>query len=234
MFKIDDREIKQLEADLQTFARRAIPFASRNTLNSTAFTARLEWQVEVRNKLITRNKFTENSIRVDKAKGLDVSRQEAVVGSIAPYMEDQEFGGSKSKKGKEGVAIPTTYSAGQGDNARPRTRLPRKPNKMANIRIKHNKLRGSRKQRNLVAIQEAITTGNKYVFLDLSRRKGLFKIVGGKRNPRLKMVWDLTRQSVRIPATPTLQPTIERVGPLVPEIHKESLEFQLRRLNILR
>jgi len=210
MFNVNDESILEYVDDLKTFARRSLPFATRNTVNGAAFEARKLAQDNVREKMVTRNRFTEQSIRVKQSRTLRISRQSAIVGSIADYMEDQEFGGTKVKTGKEGVSIATSYAAGQGLDAQPRTRLPRKPNKMANIKLQRRRKKGSgRKQANLVAIKQAAKSGRKYVFLDLGRRQGIFKVIGGKRRPKLRMVHDMTKQSVNIPRNPWLKPAVE-------------------------
>lgn len=235
MFKIDDREIKRLEGDLKAFASRALPFATKNTLNQAAFTAQRTAREDVAKTMTLRNRFTERSIQVEQTRTLNIRQQAAIVGSIADYMEVQEFGGTKSKTGKEGVAIPTAYSAGQGEGAQPRTRLPRKPNKLSNIRLQRsNKGRGSRRQRNLVAIKQAASSGSKYVFLDLGRRQGIFKVTGGKRRPKIRMVHDLSRDSVTIPRNPWLGPAVAATVPKIPRLYAASLRFQVKRLRILQ
>jgi hypothetical protein len=235
MIKIDDKEIKRYECDLKTFANRAYPFATKQTVNRSAFTAQKIARNDIRGSMTLRNKFSVQSIQVDQARTLKVSRQTATVGSIAGYMEDQEFGATKSKKGKEGVAIATSYAAGQSQNARPRTRLPRKPNQLANIKLQRRRKRGSnRRQQNLIAIKQAAEGGRKYVFLDLGRRKGIFKVVGGRRRPKIKMVHDLTRQSVKVPKNPWLAPAVAKTEALIPAIYRDSLAFQLKRLRLFK
>jgi len=235
MFKIDTSDIALLEGDLKRFASRAYPFASKNTLNTSAFTAQKNWRGHIGEKLVTRNAFTKRSIQVEQTRTLNVRRQEAVVGSTADYMENQEFGGIKHKRGAEGVAIATSYASGEGEGARPRKKLPRKPNKLVNIRLQRKgKVHASRKQKNLIAIQQAAEGGNKYVFLDLGRTKGIFKVVGGKRKPKIKMVYSFRQQSVVIPKTPTLAPAIAETEKQMPAIYKKSLEFQLERLGLFK
>ena len=232
MFKLDDRDIKELEKELKTFADRAYPFATKATLNRAAFETQKIARKDVRVKMVTRNKFTEQSIQVDQARTLNVSRQAATVGSIADYMETQEFGGTERKGGSHGVAIATSFAAGQ-EGQQPRTKVPSKRNKLQNIRLQHRRTGGSnRRQRNLIAIKQASTTSNKFVFLDLGRRKGIFKVTGGKRSPRIKMVHDLTRQTIRIPRNPWLKPAVDRVNFLLPEFYKDALIFQLKRNNL--
>lgn len=75
-------------AFLENVAKRAIPFATRATLNRAAFETRKLAQENVREQMVTRNKFSEQSIRVvQERRELNIRRQEAVVGSIADYME---------------------------------------------------------------------------------------------------------------------------------------------------
>lgn len=235
MFKVDTSDIALLEGDLKRFASRAHPFASKNTVNTAAFTAQKIWRGHIEDKLITRNTFTKRSIQVEQTRTLNVSRQEAVVGSTAKYMEDQEFGGIKHKRGSEGVAIATSYASGEGEDTQPRKKLPRKPNKLVNIQLQRRGKRGaSRKQKNLIAIKQAAKSGSKYVFLDLGRTKGIFKVTGGKRKPKIKMVYSFREQSVVIPKTPTLAPSIAKTEIQIPNIYKKSIEFQLKRLGLFR
>jgi len=223
-----------MESELKAFAHRALPFATKNTLNTAAFRARTLIQRDIDVKLISRNRFTKQSIRVEQTRTLNIPRQAASVGSIAPYMEDQEFGAVKVSKGKQGVPIATSYAAGQGMSVQPRTRLPRKANKLATIQLRKRRRQGnSRKQRNLVAIKEAATSGRKYVFLDLGRRQGIFKVTGGKRMPKIRMVWDLTRRSVVIPKNPIIKPAFDTVVQRIPAIYRDSIIFQLKRQGLL-
>lgn len=235
MFGINDRDVKRMEADLKNFASQALPYATRNTLNQAAFTTMREAKEGIRDNMTTRNKWTERSVRVEKSRSLTIPRQSAAVGSGLDYMETQEFGGVERKTGSEGVAIPTSYSAGLAQNAKPRTRLPRKPNRIQNIQLRKRRgSGGSRKQQNLEAIKGAATSGRKFVFLDLGRRKGIFKVTGGKRRPKIRMVYDLTRPSVVIPKNPWLRPAVQRVEPQVARIHAASLRFQLKRLGLFK
>lgn len=235
MITINSTQIRQYEDDLKTFKRKAFPFATKATVNSAAFKARGFAQENIRNSMITRNRFSVASVRVEQSRTLNVRQQAATVGSIAPYMEDQEFGTTKTSKGKQGVPIATSYSAGQAQGARPRTRLPRKPNKLASIQLSSRRKQGkTRKQRNLLAVKRAAEGGNKFVFLDLGRTKGIFRVLGGKRKPRIKMVWSMSKRAVVIPKNPWLGPAVTQTEPIIPELYANALRFQLKRHNIFR
>lgn len=235
MFTVDSPDIKRLESELKVFAQRAFPFATKNTVNRAAFQGRREWQHEIKTKLTTRNQFTANSIRVEPSRSLIVRQQAAVLGSIAPYMDEQEFGGIKRATGKTGVPIATGYSAGQ-QGQQPRTRLPRRQNKLANIQLRKRK--GGRKltrvQQNIIKVKAAAESGSKYVYLDLRRGEGIFRVLGSKKRPRIKMVHDLSRKSVRIPATPTLGPAVAATRRAIPILYKAALTEQLERRGLFR
>ena len=235
MIKIDKLQIQKLEKELDKFTKRALPFATRNTLNKVGFTAQKIARENVKGSLINRNTFTVQSIRVNQTKSLDISEQQVSVGSTADYMEVQEFGGTKSKKGKKGIPIPTSYSAGLPQNTIPRTKLTTRSNKIENIRLtKRRNNNQSRKQRNFVAIQEAAENKRRFVYLDLGQRQGIFKVIGGKKKPKIKMIYDLSNQSLRIPRKPWLFPSIDQTIPFITEIHIKSLQFQVNREKLFR
>ena len=230
MFTIDSPDIKRLEADLKAFAHKAFPFATRNTVNRAAFQARREWQHQIDEKLVQRNKFTRNSIQVDLSRTLNVRQQAATVGSIAPYMENSEFGGIKTDP-----AIQTGYSAGQ-QGQQPRTRLPRRKNALKNIQLSKRK-RGrklTRVQRNIVKVKTAAATGAKFVHLKYTGGEGMFKVLGSKRRPRIRMVADLSRKAVVVPATPTLGPAVVATRKAIPLLYTAALTEQLRRHRLFR
>lgn len=235
MIDVDIKDVKRYERDLKTFAHRAFPFATKETVNRSAFQSQKFVKKDLKSRFILRNQFTLQSIQIDQAKTLNVSRQVALMGSTADYMEDQEFGGTRIKKGRKGIPIATSYAAGQGLSRNPRTRLPIKANKLKNIILKRRKRQsGSRKLRNLIAIKQAASSGNKHLFLDLGKKKGIFEVVGGEREAKLRMVWDLTEQNVTIRKQPSIKPAVDRTIPLILGFYKESLIFQLRRFNLFR
>ena len=244
-FSIDDSDIEHFERELETFAKRALPFATRQTLNSAAFSAQKTARNNIKNQMITRNTFSVRSVQVDKARGLNIRTQESIVGSIADYLAVQEFGGAKSKQGKEGVSIPTSASAGQPNSSQPRRRLPRAANSMSAIQLKRSRKRKpkNRKQEILFKIQDAVTTGNRYIFLDLGRRQGIFRVVGGSarglkrggpKGAKLRMMHDLTRDTVIIPPNPWLKPAQLSAIRKIPAFYEKALIFQMKKHNLFR
>lgn len=232
MFEIDARDVKKYEQDLKNFAGQALPYASRAMLTRAAFDSRKEAQGNIREKMTTRNAWTVGSVRAERATSLKVRQQESRMGSLAAYMETQEFGGLETGSGKY-QPIATSYAAGQAWGTR-RTRLPRKPNRLQAIQLRKRTGAGlSKKAANRAAIQQAAQGGNKFVFLDLGRRQGIFKVTGGKRRPKVNMVWDMSRRFVRIPATPTIGPAARTTQQRMPQFYAEALVQQLRRRGLL-
>lgn len=230
-----------LSADLEAFRRAArqlrelggkgIGYAARNGLNDAAFEARKLWTAGVKRTMTLRNTWTVRSLRVDKAQGRELAWLQARVGSTAPYMVETEHGAIERKNGKHGVAIPTSPAAGQARGATPRKRLVRRPNRMPNIDLPARVSGLSRKARNALAIRMARKASAPFAFLDLGRRKGIFRITG-KRTLRVTMLWDLSRPSVNKPAMKLLDRALDEVTRRLPAIHRKRIEEQLRRYRL--
>jgi hypothetical protein len=204
--RIDTGDARHLAEKLHKLAHRGVPYATRNTLNDLAFEARKRWKGEMEERFILRNHWTVGSVRVDTAKGTILATMQSRVGSIADYMGLQERGGTKTG-GKHGVRVPTAVAAGQGVGTRPRTKQVRGPNRMSAIQLAKVKQRSgsSSGQQVAAAVRQTIAAGKRFVFLESDQdRQGMYKLVGGKRKPRLQLVWDMSAGAVRVPSTPTL------------------------------
>lgn len=224
MFGIQSQEIRNLERQLNTLARQSMPYVTQRTLNDTAFDAMAAIKANIAGSMTLRNTWTQRSIRVEKSGRGSIASQRAIVGSTADYMVDQEFGGVK-----RGRSIPTSYSAGQtGSN---RTRVPRKANRITNIALvtRYASRGRSNKQRNFLAVRSR----EKFVYMDLGHRRGIFKITGSKKTPKINMVQDLTRSSTPIPKNPTIGPGFNEALTRLPAYYADALRFQLRRQGLL-
>lgn len=231
MIKSNLTDVKQFEADLKRFKASAYPFATKQTINQSARNTVKVAKDIVSGKMTLRNAWTARSIQYDRAQGSVVSAQRALVGSTQPYMADQEFGTTKRAKGGRGVPIATP--AASGETSLPRRKLPKKVNRLSSIALKRaGAIRaGSRAQRNRVAVDMA--HGKGFVFLDLGRRSGIYRVMGGKRKPKLRKVWDMSRPSVVIPQRRWLLPAVEAIAPRMPTYYANALRAQLARHGIL-
>jgi hypothetical protein len=229
---VDMDEVEKLAEDLKRFRSTAFPYAVRNSLNTCAFEGRKIWAGELQRTFILRNTFTTRSLRVVKATGANVEKMAAFLGSIAPYMGKQEKGGTVRGRLFRSKPIPTSVAAGQAQGSRPRTKQVRRPNWLSAIRIGKRRIGKNRKQRNAIAIRQAVASGQRFTFLELENRKGLFRITGTKRIT-VRMVWDLSKKSVREPAAPTLQRTLKALEPRMLLIHRGAIVDQMKRHRIL-
>ena len=235
MITANTDELKQFESDLKTFAARAYPFATKETLNTAAFSAKEGAIANTRSQMITRNKFTENSWGVEKVRGLNVGRQHSVVGSTAPYMETQEFGGVKRKRGKIGTPIPTTEASGEGEGVQPRRRAVPRSRALGRITLRNSGVKSfSKKQKNFLKVKFAAKKGHRFVFLDLQRHPGIYRVEGGVKNTEIKLMWDMSKKSVNIPRNPVLAPAFKDAQRIMPFLYEQALIFQLKRQNLFK
>lgn len=230
MFKVDNSKVRKLERDLERFKDRAVPFAVRDTLNRTAFDARRLSVRKVRTEMVLRNKGTEQSIQVDKARGLNVQTMESTIGSTQGYMEDQEFGATKTSRGKRGTPIPTSAASGEGRGVVPRKKAVPRSRTLGRITLRNERIKTkSKKQANFLKVKLAAKSGHKFVFLSLQRHPGIYRVSGGKRNPQIDLMYDMSQKSVFIPRNPWLKPSVDKATERMPEFYRRSLTFQLKK-----
>jgi len=235
---IDLRDIDKFERHLEAFNKRALPIANRTALTAGAFDASREAKKNLDKGMILRNTWTKRSIQVEKARGNVIRNQEAVVGSTVDYLEEQEFGATKSAGGKQGIRMTTSYASGEGMQARPRRKVARGANKIRRINLSKSKKKGvNKKQQAIIAIYEAKKAGRKYVFLSMpwtKGKKGIYKITGGKKRPKIKMVHSLKEQSVTVKRNPWLKPAVDRTRRHMPSHWLSALTFQVNRMRLFR
>lgn len=229
---LDDKKLIQFEKDLAKFSKTAVPYAIRTTVNNTAWKARQFAQDKIDKDFVQRNQFTKRSIRVVMARA---GGDTAIMGTIAPYMETQEKGGTKQSKGQFGKPIPTPTAAGQ-DGAGTRTKVVQKANRMSTIQLNSgaSKRGVSKKYRNKLAIFSAVKNKRTHVFLYLGGgRQGIFRVKGDMRRPTIRMVQDLSHKSVTIPRNPIIEPAADRARGHMQQIWYDALLFQSKRLGLM-
>lgn len=198
--------------------------AVKETLNEQARRTDRFAREEIQNRMTLRNRWTLNSIRVTPAKGsprqFDTLRSE--VGSIQPYLETQEMGGVRRSTKGGADPVPTGEATGEGAKTRLRRKLPVGRFKLRKIKLK-SRVGSSRKQRNAIAVKRAVADGTRIVYLHSARTKGIFRVRGGKKNPRLVMLYDLSERLHRIPKNAWLAPARVRTVTETQQIYQEKL-----------
>lgn len=223
--KLKNRDVKRLEKTLKSIARHGGRFAMSATLNTAAFDTRKTALHIIDKKFTLRNGWTKRSVRVNKASTRVLSSS---VGSTEDYLRKQELGATETAAGGKGVAIPTTYASGEGENSRVRKRLPRKANNVRNVRLKGLKRKAKgRKARNVVKVKSAAASTNKVIYMRTHRGPGLFRVVGGKRRPKVKQILDLSKKSIQIKKKPWLRPAATRHRKLIPRNYMRNLGKQV-------
>jgi hypothetical protein len=228
MLKVEIRGADEMLRDLRTVREKAIPYAARDACNTAAFETRKTWSEEIRKSFTTRNTFTAGAaLRVDKARGSRIDSIVATVGSIADYMPKQESGAIiPGRSGHKG--IPGPAAAGQAPGGK-RTRPVRSANRMGAIKAFRVAKGATRHQRNAITLAMAKRKGQRFVVLERPHGgKGVFAVQGGKRKTTTRLLWDVSKRSVKVKPTPTLGPALKVTATSMPRIMEQSLLRQLR------
>jgi hypothetical protein len=231
---LDLRGVDEMQRHLETIAKKAVPYAARETLNTLAFRGRAIWQEEMASSLTLRNKFTQRGARVDMARTLRVDSMEATLGHTEDYMYRLEHGKSE-RAAQKWRPIPTEVAAGQAYGSLGGGR--KKAVKRANIiktlgSLKTKGFRGrSRKAQNARAITQAAKSGKRLALLDLGNRKGIYRVMG-KKKLKVRKLYDLSRKVTPMPRIPTLQRTLDKTLTLAPRIAYEAMQKQLHRHHV--
>ena len=222
-----------MQRELETIAKRSVPFAARETVNGLAFAGRAAWQDEMRKGLTLRNRFTERRALVERARTLRMSDMEARLGHTEGYMRLLEEG-KPEKASKRFRAIPTEVAAGQAKRSlsggrKRAVRAAAVITRLGSLKVKSGKARG-RKATNARAIGGAIRSGRRLALLDLGKGKGIYRIDGNRKRLRIWKLYDLTRKRTPMPRIPTLERAITRALEQGPAIAFAALERQLARV----
>lgn len=230
---VDTRDFRKLHDHLERFAKRAVPYAARDALNGCAFELRKEWQEKIRGTFTLRNKFTERSIRVEKASGLDLRTMQSRTGSVAAYMADQETGATIRGSGKH-KAIPAPGAANQAPGAR-RTRVVTSSKRLGAIHINSPALaKYGRRRQNAIALAIAIRKGERFALLNRTGRgRGIFEVKGLKTKAKVRLLYDVSRGSVKVKPSETMRHAVVGAGHRFERVIYDSLLRQLHRNKLL-
>lgn len=231
---VDTRDFKKLHDHLERLKKRALPYAARDALNGCAFELRKEWQSQIRTTFTNRNKFTERSIRVEKASGIDLKTMQSRTGSVAAYMGDQEGGGTVKGSGKH-KAIPGPAAAGMKPGAR-RTKTVRPRFHLGAINVKSPSLaKYGRRRQNAIVLAITIRKHERFALLNRSkgRGRGIFEVKGLKRKAKVKLLYNVSKGSVKVKPEPTMQRATNASGWRFEKVIYQSLLNQLKRNRVM-
>ena len=236
---VDAVDIERLSKDLKLFGgARTVGYAARSAINTMAFENRKIFRAEMDNKLTLRNKFTQGSIRTQRAVGTDVNTMHSVSGSVQGYMALQETGGIVNpNSGSASVPVPTA-TARQGSLKRMvAQRMRRKNINLATINLR-GKIRTGRyksKSQEIAAnVRQAAREYAEFVFLETSRARAIYQLSGSSRRPKMRMVWNLNKKTTRIRRQDILSGSLKKLERKTDEIMLDATLFQMRRNRLFR
>ena len=220
------RDLNRLEADLGAMGRGVVRRASADTLTELAKQTRERSKRKIRAQFVLREgreKWTLGGIRSTfERRGTPLAKQFTRAGAVrhpvgsANPMALQETGGKIPYTSGRTTRLTTSQGAGQGDTARPRTRVATRANRvrLGGKVARPISTRGmTRRQRNVAIVRRAKRRGKRLVVMRLagSNKVGIFRLNGRGKNAEIKMVHRLyqgRRLSVR--ARPWLEPSVDR------------------------
>jgi hypothetical protein len=105
-------DIERLTRMLDEAGKRQVPFAIARALTMTARDAQVAVRGELPKRFTLRNTWVSSGIRIQPAhKGVPI----ALVGSLEPFMERQEIGGTKRARSHSRVAVPVKAKRNKRD-----------------------------------------------------------------------------------------------------------------------
>lgn len=239
IFEIDDRDVLRYENHVKGLRERSFAYAIRNTLNDAAFGTMRRSKRRIQDDFTVRDKrYSVGGVTVRRARGLDVDRMFSATGHIRPEMAMQETGGvARSKDGKT-KSIPSTSAAGQGIKTH-RNKKVRKANFLSKIHTDTSRLRSKARKRTSSKKQEAFVMtlmakreGKKFLFLDFrwtaKQGRGIFKIMGTKRRPKVRLMHSMKEKEVKVKSRPWLNPSAKDERVRIPFHFRKHVRKQIR------
>jgi hypothetical protein len=231
MIAIDTSQIRRLAKTLERDTRVGLKYAVAGALNDVAFGALRQWRAEMADRLTLRNKWTQGSVRVERARPSgSIERMQSAVGSLADYVEKTEAGGVRAGSGKVGKALPTTVASGEGRGGTKRLRVVRKGLRTSAIKFSSERKGSTPRQRNAAALAIARRKRQRYVFLEGGTTgTGIYRVAFGRKDMRPTMVYNLGRKALRVRPHPTLEPALDVMDRKFPQLALAAFIGQLRR-----
>jgi hypothetical protein len=113
-------DIDRFTTNMDDAGKRQVPFALARALTWTAKDAQGDVRADLPKKFTLRNNFVSGGIKIVPARK---GAPEAIVGSITPFMQRQEEGGTKTGKGGHRIGIPVKVKRNKRDIV-PKSRWP--------------------------------------------------------------------------------------------------------------
>lgn len=213
---------QQMAYVFENLSRAAMEIATRRTLTGLAFEGRKAYKENIKKEFVLRNKRTIQGVRMTEAKRGSINQQFSVVGHLDDWMRRQEFGGTHIGR----KTIPTQRAAGQSRGLRPRTKAVRRPNYLKRIDIDQGYDRIQARMR------EAAKSGKRFIYADLGRREGIFKVIGNTKRMRLDMIYSTGHRGIVTKPRYVLRSAKAEAMTHRNRLFRSAIDFQLQRINL--
>lgn len=223
--ELDDRGMRIGFDDFKTANKVSV----RNTLNTVAALSRRNAVKEVKKDFTLRNNFTVSQIQYDQATGTNINKMKSEIGATkkADYMETQETGGIRPRKGRA-TAIPQK-SARRGMS---RTKPVLRSRYISRLkpRIIHGAYSRATTPKSKAVAQMAMAYKKRYF---VKRRNNLyyvesFRSANGRVKVKMRHLYYITAKSIIVKKETWLEPAIEKPVRDFGNIYRSQLERRLK------
>lgn len=212
--------VLKLSKVLDEYPVKTFPALGQFIVNKMAFEGMKQAHRRIGKQFITRNKFTIKNIQFDKAKKVKrLKDAESSYGATdkIEYMRDQEEGVTLHSTSGSHIPIPTRV-ARKTNSIKKLKRGKFTLNSLGNVR-KTSEMRGkTKKQRTIALIQDMLRKkqqANRLALLPFKNKPGIYKILSAGEAKkgvktrfkfRLKQIYDLSKRSLKLEASPWMAP----------------------------
>lgn len=216
------------------FSEKHAKEASAKGLNRTAKGAELFAKKNVKQKMTTRNKWTVGSIKSTRTPlGRPIKKQFVLVGSLQPYLADQEDG-AKLSRTKVGRRITTARGSREGRTAYPRKKVARGGNRSKSIKLKKQRRVLRAKTRGVQAkinVERARKAGRKFVYLNLGQdKKGIFRV----NKKSIVMIHRIMDRQLTVRPRKWFEPAVDKARKAAPSAFRLELQKAITTSGIFR
>ena len=238
MFKIEDKELKQLTKNLQEAHKYAYPDAVRSTVNALAYQTAQAIKPKIKETFTVRSQnFVKNTIRYEgtKSKIVDdmisyAGQADKTFGKPSEQFKRQEFGETIKSKSKH-IVKPTKTARGGSYK-----RLVRAENLMSKIKVKRiSDLVEHPAKSEFKEFRQAIgyikhNPGETVYFLPSGESYyGINGIVKLSANNNSKFLYSLKGKEQPLKPQPVIKPTGEEIGAKSADIYKKEAQRRIEK-----
>lgn len=238
MFKIEDKELKQVTKNLQKAHKYAYPDAVRSTVNAMAYQTAQAIKPKIKETFTVRSQnFVKNTIRYENTKAKKIEEMTSYAGQAdktfgkpSEQFKKQELGETIKAKNKH-IVKPTKYARGGSYK-----RLVREENLMSKIKVKRiSDLVEHPAKTEFKEFRQAIgyikhNPDEKVYFLPSSESYfGINGIVELNPNGKSKYLYSLKGSEQPLRPQPVIKPTGEAIGAKSADIYKKEAQRRIEK-----